>query len=211
MAKSRFSDLFSIVLRLAGVCAGIMFIPCVVVGSMGASNYANNRSFRNAHTHTTCLLLNYTVFKYKCQSCDEDTCTYYTCFDENFEFSYPIFNQTVVRSKFSSIAKQNTHKQTQIGQNYTCYYTTKQVTSVIFELPSIKTPLVQICVSFGLLGLPVIFIFLSFFGGIAIAMDRSSSCLPKIKRFTTQTFDKIRMKKSGAVENNVELIDVLRY
>ncbi|CAF4475952.1 unnamed protein product, partial [Rotaria socialis] len=156
MAKSWFSDFFSIVLRLAGVCVGIMFIPCVVVGSMGASNYANNRSFRNAHTHTTCLLLNYTVFKYKCQSCDEDTCTYYTCFDENFEFSYPIFNQTVVRSKFSSIAKKNTHKQTQIGQNYTCYYTTKQVTSVIFELPSIKTPLVQICVSFGLLGLPPI-------------------------------------------------------
>ncbi|CAF1529269.1 unnamed protein product [Rotaria magnacalcarata] len=210
MEKSWFSDFFSTVLRLAGGCACILFIPCVVVGSMGASNYANNRSFRNAHTHTTCLLLNYTVFKYRCQSCDQDTCSYYTCFDENFEFSYPISNQTVVRSRFSSISKKTTHKQTQIGQNYTCYYTTKQVTSVIFELPSIKTPLVQICVSFGLLGLPVIFIFLSFFGGIAAAMDCSSSCSPNIKRFTTQIFDKMRMKKSAAVENNVELIGIIR-
>ena len=38
------------------------------------------------------------------------TQTHNTCFDENFEFSYPISNQTVVRSRFSSEDKKNAHK-----------------------------------------------------------------------------------------------------
>jgi hypothetical protein len=91
-----------------------LIIPCIVFGSILASNYVNNRNTRQLYTSTTCLLLNYSIFEHQCQQCGFHMCSYYKCFDENFTVSYPISNNTYIRSVFTSINRKKQHLQTQV-------------------------------------------------------------------------------------------------
>ncbi|CAF3310563.1 unnamed protein product [Rotaria socialis] len=140
--------------KSAGVLIALMFTPLILWGSIEASSYVTNRDIRNAFTNTTCLLLIYTVLKHTCEDRIQSRGTNpneYTCFDETFHVSYPIFNRTQITSIFHSARKKKAHQQTQIGQNYTCYYKTSDITVFIWELPNAKTHLIRMCVAFGLL------------------------------------------------------------
>ena len=91
--------------------AGILgVIPCLTFGSIKAASYVRIRKERALYDNSTCLLLNYTLLEHKCANCNP-SCTFYRCFDETFLMSYPIFNQTPVRSAYSTADRKEKHSQ----------------------------------------------------------------------------------------------------
>ncbi|CAM4785041.1 unnamed protein product [Rotaria magnacalcarata] len=142
---------------VVGISA-VLFVVGIIVGSMLASAYVENSQERKLYTNTNCLLVNYSSASHTCESCIRDYCFNYQCFDEIFYVSYFIFNGTLVNSTFAIYGKDTQHKQTQIGAYYPCFYATKQVTSMIWDLPDEKLDFILLCVFFGIAAFSLIFI-----------------------------------------------------
>lgn len=98
---------------ILGGIAAILYVSCILWGSITAVTYRENRKIQISHTQTTCLVLNYTVFSHTCQSCS-GSCNLYTCYDETLHISYPIFNQTVITTILSSTDKAKPYEKTQV-------------------------------------------------------------------------------------------------
>ncbi|CAF3694459.1 unnamed protein product [Rotaria sp. Silwood1] len=145
-------------IRLLTLYSGVLivstfFIIGIILKSIAAPDYVNERRTREFYTNTSCLLLNYTFVIRECQSCAQYSCSTYSCLDEQFFMSYIIFNGTLVNSTFVIYGKATSHKQIQIGIHYPCFYKQANVTSVVWNVPDGKSFVIQLNIFFGIVGL----------------------------------------------------------
>ena len=159
----------------------LLLLPCLGWGIYAANRFLNDRNIETIYTKTTCHLLNYTVFPRDCVRCTSTHhCTTGPCFDEQISMTYPIRNETFVSSKVTILNQLKTSEQSkvitksntfleklqsgknvsfQIGNNYTCFYQTSNVTSIILNLPDLKTPLIVIWICATLIIIPFLIVF----------------------------------------------------
>ncbi|CAF0820356.1 unnamed protein product [Adineta ricciae] len=124
------------------------FVPGIIVGSISAADYVRNRP---TYTNTSCHLLSYSFYTHTCQT-DAENPSEYTCFNEQFLVSYTIFNGTILNSTFSSNDNSQQHSQVSIGSHYPCFYQQGDVATVKWDRPDWKTPLIRLCIFFGIFG-----------------------------------------------------------
>ncbi|CAF4644795.1 unnamed protein product [Rotaria socialis] len=187
-------------------CLCIILIPFIIWGSVSTAAYVRYRNIHKSHTNTTCLLLNYTVHQHECENCDSESCTYYTCYDERFLVKYPISNGTFITGTSASFDRDEPHKQTQIGKSYTCFYNLIDVTSAIMELPNEKTKLIQLCIAFGLVGLPVLVIFSCLVYLLSSKINRNCSCFSILKKWIQSIG--ARMQATKKIEQSADDINL---
>ncbi|CAF2250822.1 unnamed protein product [Rotaria magnacalcarata] len=194
--------------KTTGYLTALFFLPCIIRSSSTASSYVTKRNSRNALTNTTCLLLNYTVLKHTCEDVIQTRGTNtdeYTCFDETFHVSYPIFNQTQITSIFHSARKEKAHQQTQIGQNYTCYYKISHITMVILELPNAKGDLALTCLAFGLLGVSLALFVLALLRLFTTKTSCDCSCKSILGAFIKKCSNNVKEITNVQSTNKIEL------
>ncbi|UJR38716.1 hypothetical protein I4U23_031381 [Adineta vaga] len=97
------------------------------------------------------MVLNYTYLEHICHRCSDVECKNYDCVDEYFHLSYSIYNGTTITSIYKTIDRKGFHRPVQIGCDYSCYYLSNYVTSVILDLISTKKYLILLCICFGII------------------------------------------------------------
>ncbi|CAF3380174.1 unnamed protein product [Rotaria socialis] len=172
-------------------CLCIILIPFIIWGSVSTAAYVRYRNIHKSHTNTTCLLLNYTVHQHECENCD---------------IKYPISNGTFITGTSASFDRDKPHKQTQIGKSYTCFYNLIDVTSVIMELPNEKTKLIQLCIAFGLVVLPVLLIFSCLVYLLSSKINRNCSCFSILKKWIQSIG--ARMQATKKIEQSADDINL---
>ena len=92
----------------------LWFGSCVFVwGASSAVSYVNIQNLRKNYNITTCQILNYTSFTHTCEDCNQNSCSYYKCHDVRILAAYPISNNTLITSIFSSFDRKDQYKQSQ--------------------------------------------------------------------------------------------------
>ncbi|CAF1121220.1 unnamed protein product [Adineta ricciae] len=142
---------------ITGIICFLYFIPGIVLGSISAADYVRNRP---AYTNTSCRLLHYSFFTHTCQT-KEEYPSEYTCFNEQFLVTYSISNGTILNNTFSSDDNEQQHSQVSIGSHYPCFYQQENVATVKWDRPDWKTPLIRLCIFFGIFGLLFVMMILS--------------------------------------------------
>ncbi|CAF3647980.1 unnamed protein product [Rotaria sp. Silwood1] len=172
-------------IRLLTLYSGVLivstfFIIGIILKSIAAPDYVNERRTREFYTNTSCLLLNYTFVIRECQSCAQYSCSTYSCLDEQFFMSYIIFNGTLVNSTFVIYGKATSHKQIQIGIHYPCFYKQANVTSVVWNVPDGKSFVIQLNIFFGIVGLGLVLIIFGVCCWISRKICEDCACISKL-------------------------------
>ena len=103
------------VFAIGGWLCPVICIVGLGVGCTAAATYAENRRAYDLYTNTTCSLLKYSFHSRICEICDDESCTTYECFDEQFLVEYSISNGTVLISSFSSNGNRFQHDQVTVN------------------------------------------------------------------------------------------------
>ncbi len=73
----------------------LIFVPAIIIGSVGAHRLAITQQQLLVYTNTTCFVTNVTI-EILSSDCDCDECNPPTCYDEYFDVQYQIENGTVL-------------------------------------------------------------------------------------------------------------------
>jgi hypothetical protein len=79
------------------IFAAIIFVPALIIGSVGAHRLVITRQQERVYTNTTCFVSNITdeILPYDCNC---DGCQPSLCYTENFAIQYQIENGTTISS-----------------------------------------------------------------------------------------------------------------
>ncbi|CAF3543311.1 unnamed protein product [Adineta steineri] len=128
--------------------ATVIFIPSLVIGSIGAYRLRITRQQQYIYTSTTCFVSNMSdvTLSYDCNC---DGCHPSTCYAEHFDVQYQIENGTKI-SSIIDIDQIPGLLQIQINNNYTCFYDRTDATKVQWLMPSERPALAMLIVGFGI-------------------------------------------------------------
>ncbi|CAF1250868.1 unnamed protein product [Adineta steineri] len=131
--------------------ATVIFIPSLVIGSIGAHRLRITRQQQYIYTSTTCFVSNMSdvTLSYDCNC---DGCHPSTCYAEHFAVQYQIENGTKI-SSIIAIDQIPELLRIQINNNYTCFYDRTDATKVQWLMPSERPALAMLIVGFGISGL----------------------------------------------------------
>ena len=92
------SNPFWVILFRTFICLSI--IGGIIIGSYGLSKYLNAINDEDLFRpwETTCYVFDYELIEHKCESCGEDGCTIYKCYNQIYKITYKIFNNTYINS-----------------------------------------------------------------------------------------------------------------
>ncbi|UJR16907.1 hypothetical protein I4U23_003805 [Adineta vaga] len=150
--KSKYSAYST--LRCGYTCVFLLLLPCFAWGAYAAFTFIKYHNIETTYRSTICQLLNYTVLQHDCLRCASFHCTTDQCFDEQMFVTYPIHNKTSISSVFITFNQLKMHDQSQIGNSYTCFYQTTNLTSIMFDLPDKTIPLTILWITVGLIIIP---------------------------------------------------------
>ena len=153
------------------IVAAIIFIPAVIIGSIGAQRLTSIRNEQKLYLGTTCLVINITEETLP-SDCDCDGCHQTTCYAEHFAVLYTIENGTslygmidineisyrpqiaVSKVKWSefSIRDSSVCLFIQVNRTYSCFYDRTNVKRVQWSKPSERSALTMLIVGFTITG-----------------------------------------------------------
>lgn len=153
--------------------AGLIFIPALIISSIGAQHLSYTRAEQKLFGSTTCLVINITeeALPYDC-SCDG--CHPTTCYAEHFAVQYTIENGTslygmidineipyrpqieVSQTIVERAIQVNTCLFVQVNRTYPCFYDRTNVKRVQWSKPSERPPLTMLIVGSTIAGITLL-------------------------------------------------------
>ncbi|UJR32374.1 hypothetical protein I4U23_019836 [Adineta vaga] len=144
-----------------------LFFTMIVVGLYGTVMYVKTQDISRLYVKTTCHVINRTCAAHEYLSYMKTETGLHicrrkgSCWNEYLSVVYFISNGTEITTEtLGQIYGQSCNDDMNIGNNYTCFYHTSKIDSVIPNLPSGHGYLATFCIAFGIIGFMLICSFL---------------------------------------------------
>ncbi|CAF3220649.1 unnamed protein product [Rotaria socialis] len=153
---SKNAPILHLLLMIVGV---LLLVAGALACSVAVADYWYQKPGYEQYQNTSCLTTAYEFVETRCSSCDglivyhTYSCEAEDCYNEVMSVSYITWNGTLVNSTVRTRLSRFPHYARQIGSHHECFYKTKNVTSMVWEVSYEKHSLTILFVSCGILGL----------------------------------------------------------